>query len=159
MYYNIIIYLHVNVSAYDIENDTYNKQHEETGSCMLLQICTVFAQLTVEGKWQGPHVFVVRIRDNDSQLTPGVKILDNGPKMGLNGVDNGQIWFDHVKVPRDALLDKYASVSSEGVYSSSIKSVAQRFGVTVGGLTTGGQTGSFFCCDVMFLLQVCVWIL
>ncbi|DBB08163.1 TPA: hypothetical protein ACH3X3_008350 [Trebouxia sp. C0006] len=101
------------------------------------KVCTVFAQLTVDGKWQGPHVFVVRIRDNNSQLTPGVKILDNGPKMGLNGVDNGQIWFDHVKVPRDALLDKYASVSAEGVYSSSIKSVAQRFGVTVGGLTTG----------------------
>ena len=58
--------------------------------------------------------------------------------MGLNGVDNGQIWFDHVKVPRDALLDRYASVSAEGEYSSSIKSVAQRFGVTVGGLTTGG---------------------
>lgn len=61
--------------------------------------------------------------------------------MGLNGVDNGQIWFDHVKVPRDALLDKYASVSAEGVYSSSIKSVAQRFGVTVGGLTTGTHPG------------------
>lgn len=115
----------------------------------LLQVCTVFAQLTVDGKWQGPHVFVVRIRDNNSQLTPGVKILDNGPKMGLNGVDNGQIWFDHVKVPRDALLDKYASVSAEGVYSSSIKSVAQRFGVTVGGLTTGAQSDTFFC----FLLQ------
>ena len=103
----------------------------------LVQICTVFAQLTVDGKWQGPHVFVVRLRDNNSQLTPGVKILDNGPKMGLNGVDNGQIWFDHVKVPRDALLDKYASVSPDGVYSSSIKSVSQRFGMTVGGLTTG----------------------
>ncbi|KAL3161189.1 hypothetical protein ABBQ38_009556 [Trebouxia sp. C0009 RCD-2024] len=101
------------------------------------KICTVFAQLTVDGKWQGPHVFVVRLRDNNSQLTPGVKILDNGPKMGLNGVDNGQIWFDHVKVPRDALLDKYASVSAEGVYTSSIKSVSQRFGMTVGGLTTG----------------------
>jgi len=111
----------------------------------LLQVCTVFAQLTVDGKWQGPHVFVVRIRDNNSQLTPGVKILDNGPKMGLNGVDNGQIWFDHVKVPRDALLDKYASVSAEGVYSSSIKSVAQRFGVTVGGLTTGAQSDTFSC--------------
>ena len=100
-------------------------------------MCTVFAQLTVNGKWEGPHVFVVRIRDNNSQLTPGVRILDNGPKMGLNGVDNGQIWFDHVQVPRDALLDRYASVSADGEYSSSIKSVAQRFGVTVGGLTTG----------------------
>lgn len=119
--------------------------HKGVDSYALLQVCTVFAQLTVDGKWQGPHVFVVRIRDNNSQLTPGVKILDNGPKMGLNGVDNGQIWFDHVKVPRDALLDKYASVSAEGVYSSSIKSVAQRFGVTVGGLTTGAQSDTFLC--------------
>lgn len=28
------------------------------------KVCTVFAQLTVDGKWQGPHVFVVRIRDD-----------------------------------------------------------------------------------------------
>lgn len=111
-----------------------------------MQICTVFAQLTVDGKWQGPHVFVVRLRDNNSQLTPGVKILDNGPKMGLNGVDNGQIWFDHVKVPRDALLDKYASVSAEGVYTSSIESVSQRFGMTVGGLTTGVHEQQRACC-------------
>ena len=96
-------------------------------------------------------MFVVRIRDNNSQLTPGVKILDNGPKMGLNGVDNGQIWFDHVKVPRDALLDKYASVSAEGVYSSSIKSVAQRFGVTVGGLTTGTPLA---CCTALLLREL-----
>jgi len=130
--------------------------HKGVNSHALLQVCTVFAQLTVEGKWQGPHVFVVRIRDNNSQLTPGVKILDNGPKMGLNGVDNGQIWFDHVKVPRDALLDKYASVSAEGVYSSSIKSVAQRFGVTVGGLTTGAWSdallSSVLCAPKMILM-------
>lgn len=31
---------------------------------------------------------------------------DQGPKQGLNGVDNGQLWFDNVRVPRDALLDK-----------------------------------------------------
>ena len=119
-----------------------------TALLLFMQICTVFAQLTVDGKWQGPHVFVVRLRDNNSQLTPGVKILDNGPKMGLNGVDNGQIWFDHVKVPRDALLDRYASVSAEGVYTSSIKSVGQRFGMTVGGLTTGTQTDMDFACCI-----------
>lgn len=27
-------------------------------------------------------------------------------QMGLNGVDNGQIWFDNVRVPRDAMLDR-----------------------------------------------------
>ena len=107
----------------------------------------------MDGKWQGPHVFVVRLRDNNSQLTPGVKILDNGPKMGLNGVDNGQIWFDHVKVPRDALLDRYASVSDDGVYNSSIESVSQRFGMTVGGLTTGARTDTLHPC--MLLFQTC----
>lgn len=29
---------------------------------------------------------------------------------GLNGVDNGQIWFYNVRVPRDALLDRCASI-------------------------------------------------
>ena len=56
---------------------------------------------------------------------------------GLNGVDNGQLWFNHVRVPRDALLDRYASVAEDGTYSSPIPSVAQRFGTMVGGLTTG----------------------
>lgn len=42
-----------------------------------------------------------------------------------------------VRVPRDALLDAYAGVSEDGVYSSAIPNVSARFGVTVGGLTTG----------------------
>ena len=57
-----------------------------------MQISTVFAQLTVKDKWEGPHVFVVRLRDADGNLMPGVRIKDNGHKAGLNGVDNGQIW-------------------------------------------------------------------
>lgn len=64
------------------------------------KLCTVFAQLTVNGKWEGPHVLAVRIRDDAGNLMPGVRIKDMGPKMGLNGVDNGQIWFDRVRVPR-----------------------------------------------------------
>ena len=66
------------------------------------KICTVFAQLTVDGKWEGPHVFVVRLRDDGGAVMPGVRIKDHGPKMGLNGVDNGQIWFDNVRVSRCA---------------------------------------------------------
>jgi hypothetical protein len=38
---------------------------------LLLQICAVFAQLTVGGVWQGPHVFMVRIRDDKGELMPG----------------------------------------------------------------------------------------
>jgi hypothetical protein len=47
-------------------------------------------QLTVNGEWQGPHVFVVRLRDDSGGVWPGVRIADNGPKQGLLGVDNGQ---------------------------------------------------------------------
>ncbi len=57
------------------------------------QVTVVFAQLTVDGKWEGPHVFVVRIRDDAMRVMPGVRIRDMGPKMGLNGVDNGGCWL------------------------------------------------------------------
>lgn len=30
--------------------------------------------------------------------------------LGPAGVDNGQIWFDHVRVPRWMMLDRYAQV-------------------------------------------------
>jgi hypothetical protein len=177
--------------------------HLVAGACPP-QVCTVFAQLTVNGKWEGPHVFVVRIRDDNSSVTPGgrpagralgrqlctgaaarpgplpmalrpqpatqevaalpsglcphppppapppqlphpvtntagVRIQDHGPKMGLNGVDNGRIWFDHVRVQRDAMLDAFASVDAAGNYSSSIPTVSKRFGTMVGGLTTGAS--------------------
>lgn len=107
------------------------------GAGSTAKICAVFAQLTIEDKWQGPHVFVVPLRDDSNNVLPGVRIKDNGPKQGLNGVDNGQIWFDHVEVPRDALLDRYASVDAQGRYSSPIKDPNQRFGTMVSGLTTG----------------------
>ena len=42
----------------------------------------MFAQLTVRGKWEGPHVFVVRLRDDSGKPMPGVRIQDNGPKVG-----------------------------------------------------------------------------
>eukprot|EP00195_Chlamydomonas_chlamydogama_P017223 CAMPEP_0202900654 /NCGR_PEP_ID=MMETSP1392-20130828/11964_1 /ASSEMBLY_ACC=CAM_ASM_000868 /TAXON_ID=225041 /ORGANISM="Chlamydomonas chlamydogama, Strain SAG 11-48b" /LENGTH=634 /DNA_ID=CAMNT_0049587091 /DNA_START=142 /DNA_END=2046 /DNA_ORIENTATION=+ len=109
------------------------------------KVTTVFAQLTVNGKWEGPHVFLVRIRDDNLNVMPNIRIKDNGPKMGLNGVDNGQVWFDNVHVPYDAMLDAYASIDESGTYRSPIPSVSQRFGTMVGGLTTGrvliGQGG------------------
>lgn len=101
------------------------------------KICCVFAQLTIHGKWEGPHVFVVRLRDDHGMLMPNVRIKDNGPKQGLNGVDNGQIWLDDVWVPLDALLDRYATVDVQGRYSSPIADPATRFGTMISGLTTG----------------------
>ena len=101
------------------------------------KLSAVFAQLTVKGVPRGVHVFAVRIRDDAGGSVRGVEILDHGSKAGLNGVDNGQIWFRDHRVPRESLLNALADVSPEGEYSSPISSPAARFGATVGGLTTG----------------------
>ena len=46
---------------------------------------------------------------------------------GVNGVDNGKLAFDHVRVPRSALLDKHSQVARDGTFSSSIKKKRNRF--------------------------------
>ena len=67
-------------------------------------------------------------------------------------MDNGQLWFDHVRVPRDALLDAFASVAEDGAYSSAIPSVSQRFGTMVGGLTTGARARAAGSSHVIYLV-------
>src|SRR4051794_24576747 len=51
------------------------------------RLATVFAQLEVNGERHGVHTFLVPIRDATGKPMPGVRIEDNGLKMGLNGVD------------------------------------------------------------------------
>ena len=60
-----------------------------------------------------------------------------------------QIWFNHVRVPRDDMLDAFASVSEDGTYSSPIKSVSARFGTMVGGLTTGAVGCAMSRCAIV----------
>ena len=100
-------------------------------------VATVFAQLKVNGQQYGVHAFVVPIRDQEGKPLPGVTIEDNGMKMGLNGVDNGRIWFNHVKVPRVEMLDRFANVTAEGQYRSEIQSHGARFFTMIGTLVSG----------------------
>lgn len=85
----------------------------------------------------GVHAFLVPIRDDRGAVLPGVRIEDCGAKEGLNGVDNGRIWFDGVRVPRDALLDRFAQVGPEGEYHSPIPSPGRRFFTMLGTLIAG----------------------
>lgn len=98
---------------------------------------TVFAQLETQDVVHGVHAFVVPVRDESGALLPGVTIQDCGHKMGLNGVDNGRIWFDHVEVPRENLLDRYATVAEDGTYESPIASPSRRFFTMLGTLVGG----------------------
>ena len=48
---------------------------------------TVFAQLVTNGESHGVHAFVVPLRDEKGNSLKGIRIEDNGRKLGLNGVD------------------------------------------------------------------------
>ena len=65
-------------------------------------------QLKVGGEWKGIHGILVRIRDEQMNVMPGVRVEDMGHKMGLNGVDNAKLFFDNVRVPRENLLNRLA---------------------------------------------------
>jgi acyl-CoA oxidase len=101
------------------------------------RIAAVFAQLIVGGENRGVHALLVPLRDERGEPLPGIEIEDCGPKLGLDGVDNGRIRFDHVRVPREALLDRYADVSAEGVYTSPIENPTRRFFTMLGTLVQG----------------------
>ncbi len=100
-------------------------------------MAVVFAQLEINDSSEGVHAFVVPIRDEAGNTLDGVRIEDDGPKIGLNGVDNGRLWFDHVRVPRKNLLNRYADVSEDGTYSSPIDNVDRRFFTMLGTLIQG----------------------
>ncbi len=100
------------------------------------EMAVVFAQLVVGGESKGVHALLVPIRV-DGEPAPGVRIEDDGLKMGLNGVDNGRLWFDGVRVPREALLNRFADVTPEGLYVSDIDNPDKRFFTMLGTLVQG----------------------
>ncbi|WP_435770445.1 acyl-CoA dehydrogenase family protein [Nocardioides sp. SYSU DS0651] len=104
------------------------------------RVAVVFAQLEVAGERHGVHALVVPLRDEAGAVLPGIRIEDDGPKMGLNGVDNGRIWFDPdgtVRVPRENLLNQFADVTEDGTYVSDIESPGRRFFTMLGTLVQG----------------------
>jgi acyl-CoA oxidase len=101
------------------------------------RMAAVFAQLITGGERRGVHVVLVPIRDERGRPCPNVRIEDCGDKGGLNGVDNGRLWFEQVRVPREALLDRFGSVAPDGTYTSPIANETRRFFTILGTLVSG----------------------
>ncbi len=98
---------------------------------------TVFAQLITGGVNYGVHCFFVPLRDEEGNFLPGIGGEDDGVKGGLNGIDNGRLHFDHVRVPRTNLLNRYGDVAADGTYSSDIPTPGRRFFTMLGALVQG----------------------
>jgi acyl-CoA oxidase len=137
-------------ATYDAETDEFvvNTPHEDAvkdyigNAARDGRMAVVFAQLVTgsasqETQNHGVHALLVPIRDDDGRPCEGVSIEDCGHKMGLNGVDNGRLAFNEVRVPRDALLDRYGSVDENGTYTSPIENETRRFFTMLGTLVQG----------------------
>lgn len=133
------------VATYDVSDDTFVIDSPTPGAtkwwignaALHGKAATVFAQLRVGGGEHGVHAFVVPIRDEDGRPLPGVTIEDCGEKVGLNGIDNGTLRFDEVRIPRENLLDRFAYVTPEGRYESPIPGADRRFFTMLGTLVAG----------------------
>ncbi|SJX66566.1 related to acyl-coenzyme A oxidase 1 [Sporisorium reilianum f. sp. reilianum] len=87
------------------------------GSGLTATYGVVMANLIIKGKSYGMHPFLVHLRSlRDHTLLPGRRIMEMGCKLGAPAMDNGYICFDSVRIPRNNLLQRFQTVSKDGVY-------------------------------------------
>ncbi|XP_017007924.2 acyl-coenzyme A oxidase 1 [Drosophila takahashii] len=90
--------------------------------------CLVMAQLYIDNKSKGPHMFFIQVRDEEThEPLPGVHIGDIGKKMGFIGVNNGFLGLKNVRIPRTRMLMRHAQVNADGSYVSSPTNVLTYF--------------------------------
>ena len=122
---------------FEVNTPHYGAGKEYIGNALHGRMASVFGQLIVNGENHGVHAILVPIRNEGDELLAGITFRDNGYKLGLNGVDNGRLWFDRVRVPRLNLLDRFGSVDADGNYHSPIENPSKRFFTMLGTLVGG----------------------
>ena len=76
----------------------------------------VYAQLIIDNRQFGLHVFMLQLRDENHKLLPGIETGDLGRKVGDEANDTGYMRLSKVRVPRAHMLAKGAIVTAEGKY-------------------------------------------
>lgn len=133
-------YDHVN-QEFIMHTPTDQAKKEYIGNAALHgQMATTFAQLMIDDVCFGVAAFLVPLRDKQGNIVSGIEIEDCGPKLGLNGVDNGKIKYDQVRIPKGNMLDKFASIDEDGDFTSPISGDNKRF-FTMLATLVGGRIG------------------
>jgi len=77
-------------------------------------LAVVIANLCVNGKFYGPHGFLIRIRDEETkEPLPGIVLTDMGKKTTANDLDNARIEFNKVWLDRSTLLNRFAKIEDD----------------------------------------------
>lgn len=77
----------------------------------------VLAQLYTDNIHRGLHPFIVQLRDLETHKPlKGIVIGEIGPKMGLRAADNGYLQLNHVAIPKNHMLMRYAKIDENGTY-------------------------------------------
>ena len=69
------------------------------------------AELKINGDSKGPQAFVMDFR-KDGELVKGIEVDDMGKKTTGNDLDNAWVAFDNVRIPKSAILSKYADIEN-----------------------------------------------
>lgn len=120
-----------------INSPNFESGKEYIGNALHGRLAVVFCQLIVENINHGIHAVLVPYRDGEDKVLSGIKVEDCGYKMGLNGIDNGRLWFDNVKVPKENLLNRFGDIDDAGKYISPIDNDNKRFFTMLGALVGG----------------------
>jgi acyl-CoA oxidase len=108
------------------------------GAAKSATVSVVFANLILNGKNEGPHVFIVPLRNKKTyDVLPGIIIGDCGKKLGQESIDNGFILFNNFRIPRENMLNKMSNVTKEGKFETTIPSPDQRLALILGGISQG----------------------
>lgn len=68
---------------------------------------------------------------------PGIILGDCGKKEGLDGIDNGFMIFNNVRIPKENFLNRFSNITDDGKFVSEIENSDQRFGLSLGALSSG----------------------
>ncbi|EFA85005.1 acyl-CoA oxidase [Heterostelium album PN500] len=98
----------------------------------------LFTKLIFQGQDKGVHVIIVPLRDPVTmEVYKGIQLGDCGHKVGWNGIDNAWIRFTNYRVPRENLLNRFATITEDGQYLTNISSPNKLFQITISQLVFG----------------------